>query len=184
LSLAVDQLGVIPRPLFLIPVLAFVLAGCGADADAERLSLVSLTASPVADAGADAILQVEGAVERPLRLGDDTLNTLAREQVTLYEPFEKRSMTFQAVPLRDVLALAGVERGATALHTVALNDYVVDIPLDVAASDGVYLAVRNGDGSAIPVAAGGPVRIVFASGAKGAKVQNYWSWSLARVTVK
>ena len=145
---------------------------------------ISATVPAVADGGPDAPLQLAGKVERRVRLSDETLAGLAREEITLYEPFEKRDVRFRAVPLRDVIALAGTAAGATTVHAVALNDYVVDIPLDVATADGVYLAVRDGSGGKLAVESGGPYRVVFTEGAKGADVENYWIWSLERVTVK
>jgi hypothetical protein len=155
---------VIFRRLLLVPVVLAVVAlsGCGAsDPAPERVS-----------------------AQVPVEISTSTLRGLAREQVTLYEPFQKRRVTFQAVPLRAVLARVGVPAGAKTVHAVALNDYVVDIPLKIAQGKGVYLAVRNGDGSAIPVEDGGPNRIVFAAGAKGADVENYWIWSLSTVTFR
>ena len=93
-------------------------------------------------------------------------------------------MRFQSVPLRNLLTLAGVSADATILHSVALNDYVVDLPAEIAASSGTYLALRNDDGSAISLEDGGPIRVVFTDNAKGASSENYWIWSLATVTVR
>ncbi|MDA0183037.1 molybdopterin-dependent oxidoreductase [Solirubrobacter phytolaccae] len=166
-------------PLAVLAVLPFT--ACGADEPVQR---VSLTLPLVADGGAEAPLRVSGNVQRGVRLGDATLLALADEEIELYEPFEKRRMRFRAAPLRDVLGLAGIEPEARTLHAVALNDYVVDIPLDVALADGVYLAVRDGAGAPLPVSSGGPLRIVFTDDAKGADVENYWIWSLATVRVK
>lgn len=170
-------------PSIFLAVLAGSVAGCGASA-APAPKLVSAATRPVADGGPKATLKLGGNVERPLRLSEKTLSQLATRRVSLYEPFEQRRMTFRVVPLRDVLALAGVQTGAKTLHAVALNDYVVDLPLDVAAADGTYVAVSGSDGSAIPVESGGPIRIVFADDTKGGEVDNYWIWSLAQVTVQ
>ena len=167
MSLAVDLLDVILRRLLLLPALALGLAGCGAASTPARPALVSAT------------------VSAPVPVDAALLRGLPRKEISLHEPFELRRMTFQVVALRDVLARAGVTGGAAkAVHAVALNDYVIDIPLAVATADGAYLAVGNGDGSAIPVDSGGPTRIVFADGATGADVENYWIWSLATVTAR
>jgi hypothetical protein len=163
------------------------VAGCGSDRTPVDVARGPAVAVP--DAGSHALLTLGGRIGnrnagRQLRLDARSLATLGVRTVELYEPFEKRRMRFQAVPLRNLLALAGVSGDAQALHAVALNDYVVDLPLDVAESGGTYLALRNGDGSAIDVEDGGPIRIVFADRAKGAGSTNYWIWSLATVTAR
>jgi hypothetical protein len=144
---------------------------------------------PIPDPGSDAVLRIDGRISnvnhgRELRLSDRVLAGMASTTVTLYEPFKERRMRFEAIELRDVLRRASVTDGASSLYAVALNDYTVDIPLDVAASPRVYLAVRNGDGSRIQVEEGGPIRIVFADGAHGAGTENYWIWSLASLSVR
>jgi hypothetical protein len=113
-----------------------------------------------------------------------TLERMGLQSIELYEPFKKRRMTFEAIPLRTLLDVAKVRPGAANLHAVALNDYSVDLPVDVARGKGVYLATHNGDGSPISLKDGGPIRIVFLDGAVGGKLQNYWIWSLGTVGVK
>ncbi len=165
------------------------LAGCGAGAP----PLPSTTALPAGvqapDAGGQAALRIAGAVTThnagaALRLDHATLARLGLLKIDLYEPFKKRRMAFQAIPLRNLLRFAGVRRGATVVHLAALDDYVVDLSLHTADAAGVYLALRNGDGSPIPVDGGGPIRIVFAAGAPGAGKESNWIWSLNTVTVR
>lgn len=134
------------------------------------------------------VLEVGGSVALPnagrrVRMDMAALEGLGTRDITLYEPFKKRDMTFRAVPLARVLDAAGVPSGGT-LHTVALNDYSVDIPMAVARGAGTYVATRDAAGHAIPVAAGGPIRIVFLDGATGADVENYWNWSLATAVAR
>jgi hypothetical protein len=171
----------------LLAVLALSAAGCGTAT--TKTTGVNVASTLVPDGGPHAELKLTGHIEqtnhgKQLRVSDSTLQAMARETITLDEPFKKRKLSFKAVPLRDVLKLAGVPSTATTLHAVALNDYVVDLPLDVATADGTYLAVRNGDGSKIAVEDGGPIRIVFLDKAKGADVENYWIWSLSTLSVR
>jgi hypothetical protein len=123
-------------------------------------------------------------VGKNLEFDMKTLERMGLRSIELYEPFKKRRMTFEAIPLRTLLDVAKLNPAAANLHAVALNDYSVDLPVDVARGDGVYLATHNGDGSPISLADGGPIRIVFLDGAAGGKVQNYWIWSLGTVGVK
>lgn len=121
---------------------------------------------------------------RELRFDLVTLQKLGMRTVELYEPFKKRRMRFRAVPMRNLVDVVSPRAGAKKLHTVALNDYAADVPLDIARAEGTYLALRNGDGSRIGVAEGGPIRIVFLDGAKGGEIHNYWTWSLASIDVR
>lgn len=160
--------------------------GCGGSSSASSppTTAAHATAAPVPRPVGEAVLTVTGKVTRPntgRRVAFDLagLERGGTTAVTLYEPFEERDMSFRAVPFRDVLRAAGVT--GTTLHMTALNDYTVDVPIDVASSDGVWLATRNGNGSRIDVAHGGPIRLVFAKDARGADVDRYWIWSIATV---
>ena len=98
----------------------------------EASPAAAAAAAAVPDGGADAILKLSGRIGihnagRQLRLTERSLAGLGLRTVELYEPFQKRRMRFQSVPLRNLLTLAGVSADATILHSVALNDYVVDL---------------------------------------------------------
>ncbi len=177
-------------------VLAFGVSACGEDtagaSDAPATTATTATTAPAAPVPApsgEVILTLTGKVGLPnagrtVRLDMAGIEAFGAETVELYEPFQKTRMSFRAVPLARVLDAAGVPGGAATLHAVALNDYRVDIPVDVARGDGVLLATADGDGSAIPGEDGGPIRIVFADGAPGADNDDYWIWSLARLDVR
>ncbi len=182
------------RTTLLCVIAAFATAGCGAtttprDSTVQtRSSLAAAVATtPIPDGGPDAELKLRGRIDRfnsghELRLDDKTLLAMATTKISLYEPFQKRRMSFQAIPLRTLVELAGAKPSATRLHAVALDDFVVDLPLGVVTADGAYLAVRNGDGSRIELESGGPIRVVFTDGADDA--ENYWIWSLATVSFR
>ena len=123
-------------------------------------------------------------VERTVRLDEDGLDSLGRVRVELYEPWVKQRMSFQGVWLADVLDAAGVDGGATGLHLTALDNYQVDLPIDEVRAGGVLLATRNGDGGAIPIAEGGPIRMVFADGVEAGANANQWIWSLTTIDVR
>jgi hypothetical protein len=48
----------------------------------------------------------------------------------------------------------------------------------------VLLATRTGDGGAIPIAEGGPIRIVFADGVASGANANQWIWSVTTIDVR
>jgi hypothetical protein len=182
--------------LFVLLAMVATAAGCGGNkaatsaADTSPVKRASLRAGQAVPRpkGHD-VLAIHGAIGSTnvggrLEFDIATLDRMGLESIDLYEPFKKKRMQFEAIPLRNLLAVAKLGNGTVKLHTVALNDYSVDIPVDVARGDGVYLATHNGDGSPIPVAKGGPIRIVFLDGAAGGNVQNYWIWSLDAMEVK
>jgi hypothetical protein len=172
-----------------------VTAGCASDGGGGAVTsatsgdaTTAAARTPLPAPTGPVVLEVGGSVALPnagrrVRMDMAALEGLGTREITLYEPFRKRDMTFRAVPLARVLDAAGVPSGGT-LHTVALNDYSVDIPMSVARGQGTYVATRDAAGEAIPVAAGGPIRIVFLDGATGADVENYWNWSLATAVAR
>jgi hypothetical protein len=173
-----------------------VAAGCGDDggtaggapAGATATAAVGTRTAPPPAPSGPAVLEVSGDVAPPgggdrVVLDRAGIEGLGATRIELYEPFRKRRTAFRAVPLAAVLDAAGVPATGT-VHAVALNDYSVDIPVEVARAEGTYLATATGDGAAIPVAAGGPVRVVFLDGARGADVENYWIWSLATMVAR
>jgi hypothetical protein len=105
-----------------------------------------------------------------------TLDRLARETVTVREPFLKRDLTFTVVRMSDLLSAAGVPASATTLYGHALDAYHVDLPLAEVRSDG-YLATRM-SGKPIAIADGGPVRLVFTGSGRLARNRDNWIWSM------
>jgi hypothetical protein len=123
-------------------------------------------------------------VERTVRLDEDGLDALGRIRIELNEPWVKQRMSFQGVWLADLLAAAGVDDGANSLHLTALDNYQVDIPITDVRAGGVLLAIRTGDGGAIPIAEGGPIRVVFADGVESGANANQWIWSVTTIDVR
>ncbi len=123
-------------------------------------------------------------VERTVRLDEDGLDSLGRVRVELYEPWVKQRMSFQGVWLADVLGATGIDDAAASLHLTALDNYQVDIPITDVRAGGVLLATRTGDGGAIPIAEGGPIRIVFADGVASGANANQWIWSVTTIDVR
>jgi hypothetical protein len=160
-------------------VLLVLVAGCGGAGEAVEPSGAPVAYVTLPDAGTEPVLRVGRAT-----FSEADLSRLGVRRVALYEPFQKRRMGFDAVPLRAVLDAAGAKSPTAVLHAVALNDYVVDLPARVARGDGVYLALRDGNGRRIATEDGGPLRVVFADDAEGAAIDNYWIWSLATVDVR
>lgn len=120
---------------------------------------------PVPAPADEVVLTVEGAIDTTNTNGqlDFDLETLEEIGVVEYtveqDPYANRSVTYQGVLLEDVLAVAEMHADATMLHALAIDDYTVDIPVDVTRWP-VMIATRE-DGERIAVADKGPIKIVF-----------------------
>lgn len=112
-----------------------------------------------------------------------TLARLAQVQLSTYEPWVKRDISFRGVWLSDVLALAGAD-GAAEVRVVALDDYEVAFDAADLRAGGILLATSDGDGADIPVEEGGPTRIIFQRGVRAGVNADQWIWSLRSIEVR
>lgn len=175
-----------PKPFpVLVPVLALVLAASGCSQQADASSSAPAPAVDVADleqpAAEDVVLTVRGGASNSddgLQLSLEQIESIGTVEVSVYEPFVDEDITFTAVPWETVLELADLPEDVETLHTVAYNEYEVDIPVSVGDSPGAYLATRA-DGEPIPVADGGPTRVVFTDEHPEHDDESLWIWSIA-----
>jgi hypothetical protein len=127
------------------------------------------------------VLRVRGGARggegRTTALDLATLERLPRVRLTVAEPFRKRDMTFEGVPVGELLSIAGAPTGATRLYLHALDDYHVTLPLRGLAGSGAILATRA-EGRAIPIEEGGPVRLMFPARAELGTNTDNWIWSV------
>jgi len=168
----------------------FGLAGCGSGAPAIQAAATQAAAAPVVTAAdlpepapEDVVLRIGGGASNSddgLLLSLKDIERLGTQEVTVYEPFVAKEVTFTAVPWESVLALAELPEDVVTLHTVAYNEYEVDVPVDVGDTPGAWLATRQ-DGEPIAVADGGPTRVVFSEDHPGADDESLWIWSIALI---
>lgn len=162
---------------------ASLLAGCGGAATGPRevsAGTVRSLADLAAPDPADVVLTLEWDGADPVPLSMDELAQMHTVVADVPEPFLDRTVRFQGVPLGDLLAVTGMPEDVTVLHAVALNEYAVDIPVDVADHPGAILATLA-DGAPIPVDEGGPTRLVLTPEHPDAADEALWIWSLAEV---
>jgi DMSO/TMAO reductase YedYZ molybdopterin-dependent catalytic subunit len=93
-------------------------------------------------------------------------------------------MALQGIRLRDLVALAAPDAGATTLHITALDDYQIDLNLADVRADDIFLATRNGQGLALPVEDGGPTRVVFADALSPRFSPDMWIWNIETIEVR
>jgi hypothetical protein len=105
-----------------------------------------------------------------------TLDRLAHERRTIREPFEKRNVEFTGLRIDELLARAGGQGSAGSLLMHALDDYHVELRISEIASDAMLATRANG--KPIPIAKGGPIRLVFTSQGGPAANTDMWIWSI------
>jgi len=173
-----------------VAVAALLLGACGATAApaagpsaAATAPAPALTIPPARD---KPLLTLSGKIGHGHRVLIDRAgaDTLTRVDLTVLEPFQKQRVAYKGVWLDDLLRAVEAEPSAQTVHLTALDDYVVDLPMADLRSGGVFLAVQNADGTAIPVAEGGPTRLVFRDGTPKSDNSDLWIWSLATIEVR
>ena len=126
---------------------------------------VAPTSEPVATGTAGAeVLSVSGrfAPDRtsPITLDLAQLDAMPQVECTVNDrEAEGRDVTFRGVLVADLLADIGAQPETT-LHTAALNDYTVDLPISDIRDLPVLLATRL-DGPPMSVAHYGPLRVIY-----------------------
>ena len=121
-----------------------------------------VTGTPVEVDAESFRLRIEGAVERPLSLSLEQVRALpaVREEITLSCPgfFTDRGV-WTGVPVRDLLALAGVRAGASEVVFTSLSQgYTSTLSLKDLEQDGVLVAYEF-EGKPFPVVHGFPLRL-------------------------
>jgi hypothetical protein len=180
----------------LTAVAAFVVlgssTGCGSsDAAGAAPTAESSTSNESVALGAphdEAALTFMGAVARTNSPDGAALDLALIEQLDpvegeVYEPWTEADLGFRGVLLRDVLDLVGVDPDATTVAFLAHDDYVVELPIEDI-DDSVVLATRLANGDPIPVAVGGPTRLLFLDDGIEIADPDNWIWSIATVTVR
>lgn len=173
------------RPLLVLLalVLTVALAACSPTDTGPSGGVAPAEALP--PAFDDGVPAPSGEVVLTLEVDDDvvdwdlaTLGQLPQHDLTVLEPFLKTEHTFSGPAWGDVLQASGVDLAAApTMELVALDDYVSEVPTDAATLQGLLLATAQ-DGEAIPLAEGGPIRLVFDDGNQTGANRNLWIWSL------
>jgi len=173
--------------------LAAALAGCGgrdaretAPAAPSTVRAVAAPAPVPAPVGKP-VLTLKGAVSNrndgaAVVFDLPTLDAMATATTQTHEPFVKKDMTFTGVPMADLLARAGITAAATKVRMHALDDYQVELSVADLADRRVLLATKAEDAT-IPVAKGGPIRLVFPADSTVGKNRDLWIWSVDSMTV-
>jgi hypothetical protein len=169
-------------------VLVCVLQLTGREAETRApVATPKLAGGPLARPTGTPVLRIEGVTGGNVQadrteLDFKTIDALARESLTVDEPFLKRKMTFSGVDLGALLRRAGVRPSASRIYVHALDDYHVEFPRAALEQD-AFLATRA-DGRPIAIADGGPIRVVFPQGSKLGAITDNWIWSIDRMAAR
>jgi hypothetical protein len=169
--------------------------GCTAPPDFDsvyqRLDSPALAAgSDIPQPKQDAILTVAGKIGNPnqdktVLMDRPTLESVGLIEYAVTDPFEETERTFTGVLIKDLLALWKVSPDAKFLHVKALNDFQVDIPIELVRDFPVMLALKQ-DGEYMEPDYRGPAMIVFPYGYYKftGDIDAYWVWQVKSITVK
>jgi len=176
--------------------LTVLVAACGSAQPAtpiyQRVSDAKLKAGDaIPKPTGDTILTVTGKIGAA-NDGDKIVMDLATiESVGLVDykvsdPFENKDVTFRGVLMTDLLNLWKVDKSATTLVMIALNDYSVDVPMTDFQQYPIIFALQE-DGTYMPVSTRGPAMLVYPYNNfqfDHEKYNDRWIWQIKSINVK
>jgi len=149
--------------------------------EVDPLTGLHMTGTPTLIDVASWRLEVTGKVDRPLSLTYDELRCLPRVEAApelVCPGYFVDHATWAGAPLSEVLALAGVQEGASVIYLTAADGYFTRIQLNDEPPANGILAYEL-EGETLPVLHGFPVRAVFPE-----KDGNTWVKWLVEIEVK
>jgi hypothetical protein len=182
--------------------LGLLLTACGSDdtappdrSDSGVTTAVALTAAtllpgrPVPVPTGTVVLVIRGGsatnVGDELRLDLSQLESMGTVEQVVDDDFATgQTANFSGPLMSTVLDIAGAGE-ATTMHTVALNDYIADVPVSDAEDLPLVLATRM-NGQPMSVANYGPTRFVYPTDRSlaAAVYEPRWVWQLATIELR
>lgn len=177
------------------PLLLVALVGCTSQPDFDsvytRLNTISLVAgSPIPKPQEDIILTVSGQIgaanqDQSIVMDIPNIESVGLVEYTVEDPFEQEQRTFTGVLMKDLLELWQVSPEATRLEVTALNDYQIDVPIDLVRDYPVIFALKQ-DGEYMTPDYRGPAMLVFPYEHYQFDIgtDSYWAWQIKTIAVK
>lgn len=155
------------RLVAFVALAALMLAGAAKAAEPVILTVsgaITNTNRPALDPFMDALagFQLDDGFEQAFAFTRSDLEAMPQHALALHYPDWPSSLTLAGPRLRDVLATAGAE-GAT-VRAMAVDGYTVDIPIELAMSEAVILAL-SADGVPLALGGRGPIWLAHEPGA-------------------
>jgi hypothetical protein len=190
----------LPRRIMSIAVFVLVFAalvGCAPAPTAtpevyQRISEGTLNAGDaIPEPTEDVVLTVTGNIGtansgESIEMDMPTIESVGLVDLSVHDPFDDKDVTFEGVLMSDLLALWKVADDATNLEMIALNDYVVNVPISDIRSYPVIYAIKA-DGVYMPVSTRGPAMLVYPYGHIDFDEQIYndrWIWQIKSINVQ
>jgi hypothetical protein len=175
------------RRAMTIVTIAFMLAACGDTSSHTTTSAMDAVDVDFGRPEGKAVLTVTGKLDETnqgpkLVLGMEQLEMLPPQDIAVFEPFRKEDSTFSGVDVRDLLTSMEVEDDAETVRMIALDDYEVELEVEMLEDGGVLIATREA-GSRIPIERGGPIRLIFPPDNEVGQNTDLWIWSLRSIEV-
>ncbi len=156
-----------------------------------RLETATLQAgSKIPTPKAEPILTVSGKIgtvnnNHNIIMDLPTIESVGLVEYTVDEPFEQQQHTFTGVLVKDLLELWQVPADATVLDVVALNDFQIDVPIQLVREYPVIFALKQ-DGDYMTPDYRGPAMLVFPYDHYKFELgtDSYWVWQIKSITVK
>lgn len=171
-----------------------LLAGCGQQTTSDAFTTITdstiKAGDPVPVPTEAVILTIEGKIRNTnvsnrLEFDMPTLERLGLVTYKVNDPDLKREAKYTGVLLDRVLAVAQSDTDAKVLGTTALNDYKVDVPLDVLKWPVMIATMR--DDQRMTIEEKGPLEIVFPNQSfeiEPILTNPMWVWQLRHIQVK
>ena len=171
-------------------IFVFMLFACSSNDEPvyTQITPSTLTAGDPIPQADDPILTVTGRIDSAdaVMLDVAALEAMGIVEYTVFDPFDKRDITYRGVLMSDLLDTLQIEEGATTLEMVALNDYRIDLDVTEMYNYPVILALMA-DGEYMQPDYHGPTMIVYPYDDYDFDESVYdsrWIWQLASINVR
>ena len=186
-----------PIKFALIGAFLVVAAACGSSAPTAKTVYIEVTKGTL-KAGdkipapiGDVILTVTGKIgttnsDNAIKMDLATIESVGLVDYKVLDPFQKKDTVFQGPLMGSLLDLWQVSKDATKLHIVALNDYVVDVPMSEVRKYPTVFALKQ-DGQYMPVSTRGPAMLVFPYNDfqfDQTVFNDYWAWQIKSIDIQ
>jgi hypothetical protein len=180
----------------MIFLLVILISGCASEPefDAVYTGITEGTlkaGSEIPQPAEEVILTVTGQIgalneDESIVMDLPTIESLGVVEYTVLDPFEEVETTYQGVLMRDLLELWQVSEEATTLELLALNDYRIEVPLEIVRDYPVIFAFKQNDEYMKPDYRG-PGMLVFPYSDydfERPATDAYWIWQIKAIEVK
>lgn len=183
--------------VLMLSLLLVTVAACGSSAPTIKTVYTEVTKAALkpgdkipAPSG-DVILTVTGKIgttntDKAIQMDLKMIESAGLVDYKVKDPFEKKDTIFRGPLMSNLLDLWQVAKDATKLHIVALNDYVVDVPITEVQKYPVIFALQQ-DGQYMPISTRGPAMLVFPYNDftfNETVYNDYWAWQIKSIDIQ